>query len=227
MPVCWSSCAPDARPSGVRSARTSVVPGAVVDAVRAVEPASVDQADRRDAGVERRAARRELRDHARRGRAARDDVVDAGDVERGNRPRRPRRARPACRRRSPGRTSPSAAAMRHAITSALTFKHCRAPALVDCSVAEARDRPARSRGRAAARSSAGSASTGSPTKPRSTTAPSVVRRARRCASARPNPASTPVRPTARTPAATSAATRSVFADAGQHRDDGVERVARR
>ena len=136
--------------------------------------------------------------------------IDAGRVEHRDRFAAGRRARRRCRRRSRGRRRPSAAAMRHAMTSAFTFRIAGSPVRAGASRCPDWRRPARSRAPAAVRCSDGSASAGSPTSPRSTTVPAVDR----CAAvrvARPSPASTPVRPTAGTPHATSAATSSVFA----------------
>ena len=62
-----------------------------------------------------------------------------------------------------------------------------------------------------------------PTRPRSTELPVDGRGAAAPASTSPQPASAPVRPTARTPAAVSAATSRVLIVPGQHRDDDVQR----
>ena len=98
---------------------------------------AVDDANARHARLERRAAGRQLRHHARRRGAARDQRVDPSEVER-RRSTRPRSsstpARPAGDHEI---AAASAAAMRHAITSAFTFS--TAPARRAVLDPEARD----------------------------------------------------------------------------------------
>ena len=74
-----------------------VVPGASSTPCAGVELPAVDDADARHACLERRAAGRQLRHHARRRRAARDQRVDAGERRASAIDRPSSSSTPACR----------------------------------------------------------------------------------------------------------------------------------